>query len=108
MANSMRCFPSPRPSPLGRGRSAFRPMKNPATDFVRRVLNKRKRRDCCSLSATGGRGEGQGEVRANPAIGFAGCELENLESSACYSLSQRERVRVRENETNMFIGAAAS
>ena len=55
--------------------------------------------------------ERRGRIEFNPtnnlATGFAGRVLENLKSSDCFSLSQRERVRVRENETNIFIGAAA-
>src|SRR5262249_22153746 len=43
-------FPSPRPSPLGRGRIIPASVEIPATGFARAASENQKAFDCCSLS----------------------------------------------------------
>jgi hypothetical protein len=54
---------SPRPSPLGRGRSVLRLVTNRATGFANEPLEKRKASACYSLSPGRGQGEGKQDTQ---------------------------------------------
>src|SRR6266496_1634768 len=64
------CSPSPRPSPLGRGRIVRRLSAIPVTEFAKPVCAKHKAGGCCSLSP-----RERVRVRGNDGSTAAGCRL---------------------------------
>src|SRR2546430_558861 len=63
------CFPSPRPSPLGRGRILPRVQAMPATEFANPVCAKHAPGGGCSLSPRE-RDEGKRRVRSPPTVAY--------------------------------------